>query len=483
MISNEEKHNQNIIKNRNKKLTKNDQHNTDYEEQHDEEEKLLDPKQQRSEETDEEGEKKVDEAVTKTLSLYERKTVVAVVGKSENKAKIINQLLGFTDADSAPVKVEEGKKASVHKLSDNFVLLDAPSLNDDDLDGSDITKELVKEIDFAILIPTGSGESDSETYKNLKEQTSQVYVIGESETSEQLSKALGDVTVYTSEKYGELRDAITNFLTTSEKDIFFYRHLSNDHKVNKVNAIIAGTTLVTAAEALLPFSAAFICASQITAVVKLNYMYRGRVLTKKEAFAFLPGLFSGAPARTAFLIIKSFLPTTILLEAVGVVVAASYTSSLLLAVKLLFESGRDLEEKRALRKVFDAVDAKLVNTIKTSSSDDLKSLEWWSHLIEKVTTQDLDDLLEKEDAAYEEELEKERKKKEEEEKKEEEKRRAEEEKQRAIEKRKQELANGAEPTVAETIKDGLEKFADKVQEAFQPKKDDESKDGKEDEKK
>jgi len=461
-------------------MAKNDQEQTTVEENQEQEETLLDPKQKKSdEETDEEGEKRVDEAVTKSLTGYERKTVVAVIGQSKKKADIINKMLGFTDAEAAPLKIDGDKKAAVYKLSDNFILLDAPSLSNDDVKESDVTEALIKEIDFAIFIPSGSSESDSQSYKNLKEQTSQVYVVAEGEASEALSKAFGDATVYTSEKLSDLRDSITNFLTKSDKDVFFYRVLSVENKTSKVNAVIAGTTLVTAAEALLPFSAAFICASQITAVIKLNYMYNGKVLTKKEAFGFLPGLFSGAPARTAFLIIKSFLPTTILLEALGTIVAASYTSSLLLAVKILLESGRSLEEKKALRKVFDAVDGKLADTIKNSSEDDLKSLDWWSHLIEKVTEQDLDTLLKEEDKAYKEEQEAEKKKKEEQEKKEEEKRKAEEEKLKAIEKRKEELANGAEPTVAESIKDGLEKFADKVQEAF--KKDD-KKDDKDDEK-
>jgi hypothetical protein len=116
--------------------------------------------------------------------------------------------------------------------------------------------------------------------------------------------------------------------------------------------VIAGATVVTAAEAFLPGAAAFIVASQASAISSLFYLYTGRWMGRTQALALLPAFAAEAAGGSLFLLVKSFFPPTGVADALAAGVAASMTITVLGTIAWALDHGYSLEETEQLRKAF-----------------------------------------------------------------------------------------------------------------------------------
>ncbi|MDY7551371.1 GTP-binding protein [Pseudomonas veronii] len=330
---------------------------------------------------------------------------VAVVGKvSAGKSSLLNAVLGCTRKDPlAKVGASSGvtTKVTAYKLDEQVLIIDCPGLDDVREENSEETVEFLKNIDLGLFVVTGSADaSQAANFEDLKKSSSKVFVVlnkidewddlqesAYEDVKEQWCKILGVDKVFGTCTKGfdpkmresapmdirgvdELRTEIFVFLNTEGKALLLARHLRN--KENYAVGIIGAAIVAVAGEAFIPGSAAYITATQVVAITSLNYLYKGEVLNKSSALALLPTFAGETLGMSAFLIAKSFLPPTLILDAAAAAIAVVITFAMLAAVKWMLENDHSLDEKDLLKKVFgDFKD--IAGELKATKPSDLRN--------------------------------------------------------------------------------------------------------------
>jgi hypothetical protein len=151
-------------------------------------------------------------------------------------------------------------------------------------------------------------------------------------------------------------------------------------------AIVAGAALAAAGEGLLPGTAAFVVATQVSAIAGLYYLYTGKWLARSQALAVVPAFASEAVGGSLFLLAKSVLPPTGIADAAAAVIAASMTISMLGAITWALENGYSLEEKHQLALAFKRMKAKTrAERAKIARSrSQWRDKEFWSDVVRRV---------------------------------------------------------------------------------------------------
>lgn len=151
-------------------------------------------------------------------------------------------------------------------------------------------------------------------------------------------------------------------------------------------AVIAGATMVTAAEAFLPGAAAFIVASQASAISSLFYLYTGRWMGRTQALALLPAFVAEAAGGSIFLLVKSFFPPTGVGDVVAAGVAASMTVTVLGTIAWALDQGYSLEETEQLRAAFKKLRARTKAERRTIAANRhrWKDKAFWVELARRV---------------------------------------------------------------------------------------------------
>lgn len=330
---------------------------------------------------------------------------VAVVGKvSAGKSSLLNAVLGCTRKDPlAKVGASSGvtTKVTAYKLDEQVLIIDCPGLDDVREENSEETVEFLKNIDLGLFVVTGSADaSQAANFEDLKKSSSKVFVVlnkidewddlqesAYEDVKEQWCKILGVDKVFGTCTKGfdpkmresapmdirgvdELRTEVFVFLNTEGKALLLARHLRN--KENYAVGIIGAAIVAVAGEAFIPGSAAYITATQVVAITSLNYLYKGEVLNKSSALALLPTFAGETLGMSAFLIAKSFLPPTLILDAAAAAIAVVITFAMLAAVKWMLENDHSLDEKDLLKKVFgDFKD--IAGELKATKPSDLRN--------------------------------------------------------------------------------------------------------------
>lgn len=330
---------------------------------------------------------------------------VAVVGKvSAGKSSLLNAVLGCTRKDPlAKVGASSGvtTKVTAYKLDEQVLIIDCPGLDDVREENSEETVEFLKNIDLGLFVVTGSADaSQAANFEDLKKSSSKVFVVlnkidewddlqesAYEDVKEQWCKILGVDKVFGTCIKGfdpkmresapmdirgvdELRREIFVFLNTEGKALLLARHLRN--KESYAVGVIGAAIVAVAGEAFIPGSAAYITATQVVAITSLNYLYKGEVLNKTSALALLPTFAGETLGMSAFLIAKSFLPPTLILDAAAAAIAVVITFAMLAAVKWMLENDHSLDEKNLLKKVFgDFKD--IASELKTTKPSDLSN--------------------------------------------------------------------------------------------------------------
>ena len=332
---------------------------------------------------------------------------IAVIGKvSSGKSSLINALLMRSRFNPiAEVGVEAGVTTNLKiiKLDDKVRLIDSPGIDDIKRENSDLTRDFLANIDVGILVVTGvANESQKSVFDDLRGRCSKVFIAlnkidtYDEYTDDALNKVvnqwrscLGADKLYPVCTFGydpdlspstelnlrgidDLRRDIEEFLESKQKKLLLARHMSEKRSYAK--GIIVTAIVAVGVQAALPGKAAFITATQLTAIASLHYLYKGSILTKSSAWAVLPVFAGQAIATNVFLFFTSFIPPTGVIEIAAAVTAISITSSMLLAVNYALSNGFDLGDSDILKSKFTEYRSNISQMVRIRSIGDLKRL-------------------------------------------------------------------------------------------------------------
>lgn len=324
---------------------------------------------------------------------YEEKTPdfgkhinIAVVGKvSAGKSSLLNAILGCDRSDGiAQVGAHSGvtTKITSYKLDNEVLIIDCPGLDDVRQENSDETTNFLKSIDLGLFVVTDSADvSQKDNYEDLKKHTHKVIVIlnkidvwDDLEESayeavrQQWQAILGANKVFGTCTKGydpkmrqsapmdlrgieEVKKEIFDFLETEGKAILLARHLKDKKKY--AVRIISGALLAVAGEAFIPGSAAYITATQAVSIGTLHYLYTGNTLSKSNALGLISTFAGESIGMNLFLLAKSFLPPTGIVDVVAAGIAMLVTFAMLAAVKWVLENNYSLEQTDKLTEAFE----------------------------------------------------------------------------------------------------------------------------------
>lgn len=311
---------------------------------------------------------------------------IALVGKvSAGKSSLLNALLGYTREDSiATVGARSGVTTRItpYKLDDKVLIVDCPGLDDVREENSDITKDFLGSIDLGIFVVTGSiDSSQKENFNDLKNNSKKTLVILNKidDFDKYETSALDDVinqwktTLHVDKIFptctigfdpmikasspmdirgiDDVREEIFGFLKKNGKDILLARFIKD--KNSYALSIIVSALLAVATESFIPGSAAYITATQVTAIMALYYLYTGKVISKSHVLGLIPTFVGRSLGMNTFLWVKSILPPTGILDIAAAGIALMITFAMLAAVKSMLESGYSLDETDVLKSKFD----------------------------------------------------------------------------------------------------------------------------------
>ena len=310
---------------------------------------------------------------------------MAFIGKvSSGKSSLIN---AFLKRDRANLLAAVGAKSGVTtklkilQLDEHFRLIDSPGLDDVRSENSQITKDFLKHIDLGVLVVTGSSDVTQKDYlDDLRASCSSILVVLNKidQWDRHLPSTLEGVIkqwqtdikidkIYPVCVFGydpetapnvqpdlrgvdRLRKDIESFLQGQGKDLLLARQMAE--KQSYAIKIIASALVAVSGQVFIPGSAAFIVATQASAIASLYYIYNGKALAPKAAIALLPSFASEAISSNIFLFVQSFIPPTGILDAPAVIAAITTTVAMLATVNNFLATGAKFEEKQRLQEEF-----------------------------------------------------------------------------------------------------------------------------------
>jgi len=344
---------------------------------------------------------------------------IAVIGKvSGGKSSLINAILKLSRKqalDVAQVGAVAGvtKNLKILKLDDKVCLIDSPGLDDVRAENSQVTQDFLKHIDIGIFVITGASDaSQKRNLDQLREYCDSVFVVlnkvdewddlhpsALTEVIEQWKTALGVEKIYPTCARGydpksvsskmdirgvyQLRTDIEEFLQKKGKDLLLARHMAE--KSGYAVKIISATLVVVAGEAFIPGSAAWITATQGSAITALNYVYTGEVLPQQAVLSILPTFVAQTAGQNLFLFVKSFLPPTGVIDIAASAVAVGVTLALLATVNHVLSTGAKLDEAEVLASTFKIYRKHASSSLKEIASilKNFKGLPAWTELVTK----------------------------------------------------------------------------------------------------
>ncbi len=375
--------------------------------------------------------KKVNEMFDDFKRELDSKLNILVFGKvSAGKSSFLNAF--FDRAKDEPLfsvnaKSGETTKVKFENVGKNIAVGDTPGLEDIISKNSDESLKMLEEgIDVGILVLSGSADkSQKEHYENLREKSEKIFIVlNKSDTfseenldviikqwKEQLELSENtkiypvvsrgydpkDKEVFRGNEYDieldeygrpktlkgidTVRNDVLDFLEKNGKDILLAKELKD--KSRKALAIISTATVLTAGEAFIPGSAAYIAGTQVVAIGSLVYLYTGEIIGKQNAIALVGTFAAEQIGLNLFLFVKSFLPPTGVVDAVAATVAASVTAAMLTTVAYLLAKGISFDEKDELKTIYSQILENFKKVAKEAKLSDLKTKDFWNDLIKK----------------------------------------------------------------------------------------------------
>lgn len=332
---------------------------------------------------------------------------IVLVGKvSAGKSSLINAIFERDRENPiSPVGSISGitTEVTAYRLDKNVLIVDCPGLDDVVEENSEETKKFLDEIDLGLFVITGSADASQKgNYDTLRANCKKSIVVlnkidewDDLEISEyqdvfnQWKQVLGAEKLFGTCTKGynpktrkdapmdirgvdELRKEILDFLEKEGKDLLLAKNLKNKDKY--AIGIITSSLVAVAVEAFIPGSAVYISATQAASISAMQYLYTGEVLNKSSTLSVI-GAFAGESiGMTLFLLSKSFLPPTGLIDIAAAFVAIIVTFAMLATVKWLLENNYKLDDKAELKSTFKHF-KELGEEFKKISFDDFKNKE------------------------------------------------------------------------------------------------------------
>ncbi|MBE0352825.1 MULTISPECIES: GTPase [Pseudoalteromonas] len=375
---------------------------------------------------------KVDEMYLEWKVKLESPLNVLVLGKvSAGKSSFLN---AFFDREMDDVLFEvnaksgETTKVKFEKLGENISIADTPGLDDIKSENSAETLKMLDEgVDVGILVLSGSADkSQKGHYDDLLKNSSEVFIVLNKADNfskenlphviEQWKEQLGlsseqkiypvvsrgydpkDKETFRGQEYDievdnygrpktlqgidAVRDDVLDFLAKKGKDLLLAKELKDKSK--KALAIISTATASGAGAAFIPGSAAYLIGIQVVAIGSLGYLYTGEIISKSNAISLIGTFAAEQVGMNLFLLTKSFLPPTGVIDLAAAVIAASVTAAMLSAVAYLLSHEIDFDDKEQLLSVFNEIRATLQKETKSANKEDLLKGEFWISLIKKI---------------------------------------------------------------------------------------------------
>lgn len=317
-----------------------------------------------------------------------KKVTVAIVGKvSTGKSSLLNALFSKTKSDQlAVVGAISGVTTKVKRfqLGKNVEIMDSPGLGDIIEDNSNETKLAMGDIDVGVLVVVDAADASQKAhYDELKTYCKKVFVVlNKIDMFDKKKSALEKVTAQWAELLqldeGEkiyqtcadgydpdfdddieldvrgvdvLKKDILKFLKKHGKDLILERELEKKSVLAK--RVIYSSLLGVAGAAFIPGSAIYITGIQGGAIMSIHYIYTGEVLSKQSAIAALPLFASQSIGSSLFLVAKSFLPPTGIVDVAAAGVAAGVTIAMLSTVNWIYENDYNLDNKTELKERYN----------------------------------------------------------------------------------------------------------------------------------
>jgi len=343
---------------------------------------------------------------------------MAVIGKvSAGKSSLINALLKLSRKEAHDLKINVGavsgvtKQLNILKLDEKVCLIDSPGLDDVIKENSEVTKKFLEHIDVGIFVVTGSSDaSQKKSLDDLRKHCDEIFVVlnkidqwddldpsALDEIAEQWKRDLAISKIYRTCAKGydpksvapnmdirgvvALRSDVEKFLEKKGKDLLLARHMAE--KQSYAIKIIATALVAVVVAAFLPGSAASITSAQVVAIVCLYYLYTGEILSSNAALAVLPTVLSQNVGTSLFLLVKSFVPPTGVLDVAAAGVAVVITIALLSAVNYVLSIGARLDEEELLRSKYRTYQAKAATTLNELALTSVKDLPSWVEIVTK----------------------------------------------------------------------------------------------------
>ena len=375
---------------------------------------------------------KVDEMFKEFKDKLEFTLNVLVFGKvSAGKSSFLN---AFFDREMTnplfTVNAKSGETTEVKfkKLGENISIADTPGLDDIVSENSGETLKMLEDgVDIGILVLSGSADNSQKVhYENLLEKSTEVFIVlnkADTFSEENLSiviaqwkEQLGlskeqkiypvvsrgydpkDKEVFRGQEfeievdnYGrpktlkgidEIRDDVLVFLEKQGKDLLLAKELKDKSK--KALAIITTATLSAAGAAFIPGSAAYILGIQAVAIGSLGNLYTGEMIGKANAISFIGTFAAEQVGMNLFLIAKSFLPPTGVIDLAAAAVASSVTAAMLSAVSYLLKNEIGFDDKKKMKSIYNEIKEQLQKETKSAKKEDLVKGTFWSALIKSI---------------------------------------------------------------------------------------------------
>jgi len=374
--------------------------------------------------------KKLDEMFEALSNKVNATLNVLVIGKvSAGKSSFLN---AFFDAEKDKPKFKVGAKSGettevqITNIGKNIKVVDTPGLSDINKSNSQETKNFIEEegVDIGILVVSGSADtSQKEQYEYLKQHAEKVFVVlNKADTfSEdnlkivlnQWKEQLGlspdekiypvvsrgydpkDKEVFRGQEYDievdeygrpkllkgieEVRDDVLDFLKKNGKDLILAKELKDKRKQAIVT--IATACVSAAGAAFVPGSALYIGAIQATAIATLSYIYTGEIIGKPQVVSIVGVFVAEDIGMELFLIAKSFLPPTGVLDVAAATIALTITAAMLTAVAKVYSMGYTLDNKQELLLIFEKLKKTIKGYMKNATKEDLLNLDFYKKII------------------------------------------------------------------------------------------------------
>ncbi len=358
---------------------------------------------------------------------------ILVIGKvSAGKSSFLN---AFFDAEKDKPKFKVGAKygettkVQITTISKNIKVIDTPGLSDINSSNSGETTKFINDegVDIGILIVSGSADTtQKESYEYLKQQSEKVFVVlnrADDFSQENLDIVLNqwkdqlklpinekiypvisrgydpkDKETFRGQEYDievdeygrpkllkgidKVRDDVLDFLKENGKDLILAKELKDKRK--QAIATIATACVSAGGAAFIPGSALYIAAIQATAIAALSYIYTGKMIDKSQAVSMV-GLFVAQNiGMELFLIAKSFLPPTGVLDVAAATIALTITAAMLTTVAKIYSMGYTLDDKEQLLSIFEVLKKEFQEEMKNSDKKDLLNPDFYKKLILKL---------------------------------------------------------------------------------------------------